>query len=187
MDSPDENRIRMQSDLEKVIVLAEEAVAPLTGVTVVDARWAMQGNKRTLEVTIHRPIDRISLDDCEHVSRSLEKLLDEANPPVADGHYLLEVQSPGLERELKTDREFAAFLGENVEVNTRQQHEVLGWSFTGRLERKDQSTITIAHPKPSFAATKGRKKAEQTGPEGDLETVVLSVEHVARVKLHPQF
>ncbi len=177
----------MLNDLEEILHLAEEAVTPITGVIVVDARWTMQGSRRSLEVTIHRPGSRIGLEDCEQVSRNLEKLLDEADPPAVDGMYLLEVQSPGLERELKTAREFAAFIGEDVEVSTRQQHESLGWSFSGRLEGKDESTITIIDPKPTFAATKGRKNAEKTATIPNPDKVVLNVEQVARVKLHPQF
>lgn len=176
----------MRNELEDIIRLAETAVTPITGVTVVDARWVFQGGRRTLEVTIHRPGARVSLDDCELVSRTLEKLLDEADPPVVDGAYLLEVQSPGLERELKTPREFAAFIGEDVEVKTKQQHDLLGWSFVGRLSGRDESTITIAHPQPLPSPSKGRKKSSSTPPVAAPEAVTLSVEQVAKVKLHPQ-
>lgn len=167
--------------------LAESAVTPISGVTVVDAKWIFQGGRRTLEITIHRPAARVSLDDCEQVSRLLEKALDESDPPAVEGSYLLEVQSPGLERELKTEREFAAFMGEKVEVKTRQQHESLGWSFVGRLTGRDQTTITIEHPQPLLAPARGRKKKAEAPPTAALETVTLNVEQVAVVKLHPQF
>lgn len=185
--SKETSTIRMLNDLEEILQLAEAVVAPLAGVTVVDARWAMQGARRSLEVTIHRPGSRISLDDCELVSRQLEKVLDEANPPVVEGTYILEIQSPGLERELKTAREFAVFLGETVEINTRQQHELLGWTFTGRLQARDDATITIAQPKPTFAPASSKSKKKAVDDQQPPESVVLTIEQVAKVKLHPEF
>ncbi|MBY0546079.1 MAG: hypothetical protein K2W95_02190 [Candidatus Obscuribacterales bacterium] len=178
----------MRNELEEIMHLAESAVTPISGVTVVDAKWIFQGGRRTLEITIHRPAARVSLDDCEQVSRLLEKALDEADPPVVDGAYLLEVQSPGLERELKTEREFAAFIGEKVEVKTREQHESLGWSFVGRLAGRDRTTITIEQPQPLVIPAKGKKKRpDVVPPVASPETVTLKVEQVAKVKLHPQF
>ena len=177
----------MSNELDEILQLADKAVTSISGVSVVDARWLFQSGRRSLEVTIHRPISRISLDDCELMSRTLEKLLDESDPPVIDGAYILEVQSPGLERELKSNREFAAFIGENVEVNTREQIESLGWSFNGSLTSKDETTITIAQPRPSSPPAKTNKKSGASEPATALEAVTLKMDQVARVKLHPQF
>lgn len=52
----------------------------------------------------------ITLDDCENVTRSLNDFLDELIPC----KYYLEVSSPGLERRLKSDREFMLFQGRNI-------------------------------------------------------------------------
>lgn len=60
----------------------------------------------------------ITLDDCERVSRAVSELLDAEDP--IPGHYTLEVSSPGLERPLRTARQFAQFVGETVHVETTQ-------------------------------------------------------------------
>jgi len=52
----------------------------------------------------------VTLDDCEKVTRSLNEFLDELIPC----KYYLEVSSPGLERKLKSNREYLLFQGSNI-------------------------------------------------------------------------
>jgi len=52
----------------------------------------------------------VTLEDCENVARSLSDFLDELIPC----KYYLEVSSPGLERKLKSDREFIVFRDQNI-------------------------------------------------------------------------
>ncbi len=63
----------------------------------------------------------ISVDDCERVSRAVSELLDAQDP--IPGHYTLEVSSPGLERPLRTARQFAPYVGETVFVEMAQAVE----------------------------------------------------------------
>lgn len=56
----------------------------------------------------------ISLDDCSMVSRTVGPLL-EVEEPIARAYHL-EVSSPGLDRPLKTERDFARNMGQKVEV-----------------------------------------------------------------------
>lgn len=60
----------------------------------------------------------ITLEDCERVSRAVSEVLDAADP--VPGHYTLEVSSPGLERTLRTARQFARFVGQSVYVELRE-------------------------------------------------------------------
>ena len=58
--------------------------------------------------------DPVNLDDCQQVSESLSKWLDETDPvPYA---YFLEVSSPGIERPLKKEKDFLRFRGHMVQV-----------------------------------------------------------------------
>jgi len=63
----------------------------------------------------------ITVDDCERVSRALSEVLDAEDP--IPGQYTLEVSSPGLERPLRTARQFERFVGEAVYVETVQAIE----------------------------------------------------------------
>lgn len=56
----------------------------------------------------------IDFDDCERVSRALDEPLDEKDPIPTS--YVLCVSSPGLDRPLKTDRDFERSMGSEVDV-----------------------------------------------------------------------
>ncbi len=70
----------------------------------------------------------VTLDDCENVTRSLNEFLDELIPC----KYYLEVSSPGLERKLKSDREFVIFQGKNIILKLKSGVK----SETGENEEK---------------------------------------------------
>ena len=57
----------------------------------------------------------IELEDCQWISEQLGSKLDELDP-IKESYYL-EVSSPGLDRPLKKERDFARHLGERVEVH----------------------------------------------------------------------
>ena len=59
----------------------------------------------------------ITLDDCEHLSNRIGALLDEAD--AVSGAYVLEVSSPGLDRVLKKEKDFARFAGKPVQVRLK--------------------------------------------------------------------
>ena len=58
----------------------------------------------------------VSLDDCERVSRQLGDLLDVDDP--VEHAYTLEVSSPGLDRPLVSEADFARFAGSQVRLQT---------------------------------------------------------------------
>ena len=58
----------------------------------------------------------IGLDDCEKVSKSLSAALDEKDP--IPHNYVLEVSSPGLDRPLKSEKDFERFKGHWIKVKT---------------------------------------------------------------------
>ncbi len=95
------------------------------GYELVEAQFALGG--RLLRVFIDRlagssappssgPVQSgISVEDCERVSRQLERVL-----PVEGIEYdRLEVSSPGLDRVLKTPAHFRRFMGERAELRMR--------------------------------------------------------------------
>ncbi len=83
------------------------------GYEVWDVEFVKEGTEWYLRITIDHE-DGIDIDDCERVHRAIDPVLDEADP--IEQAYHLEVSSPGIERELRTDAHLDAFLGEEVEV-----------------------------------------------------------------------
>ena len=81
------------------------------------------------------------IDDCEKASRALEAALDEKDP-IAES-YILCVSSPGLDRSLKNERDFARCVGQVVDVKLFKPFEGAK-EYTGTLTAYTPESITIA-------------------------------------------
>ncbi|PMB42076.1 ribosome maturation factor RimP [Fischerella thermalis CCMEE 5330] len=93
-----------------------------------------------LRVDIRNPHQDTGLDDCERMSRALEATLDAAE--VIPDTYVLEVSSPGISRQLTTDREFISFKGFPVIVSTSPPYEGQQ-EWTGQLIRRDETSVYL--------------------------------------------
>lgn len=108
----------MSIALQKVIQLAEQ-VAEHKGLKLYDLDLFGAGRGKTLRIFIDRSgPEGVSLNDCSEFSNALSLLLDVEDP--IDGHYNLEVSSPGLERDLKKDWHYEASVGKLVSFNLNQ-------------------------------------------------------------------
>ena len=93
-----------------------EAIEPTVselGYKIWDVTYSKIGADYHLEITIDSERG-IGIDDCERVHRAIDPILDECDP--IEGFYYLEVSSPGIERELRTEEPIAACIGEVVEA-----------------------------------------------------------------------
>ncbi|MBR6727963.1 MAG: ribosome maturation factor RimP [Clostridia bacterium] len=88
-----------------------QPVADELGLLIWDVEFVKEGAKRILRVTIDHE-DGITIEDCERMHRAIDPVLDEIDP--IDTAYDLEVSSPGIERELRTDAHIDACVGERV-------------------------------------------------------------------------
>jgi ribosome maturation factor RimP len=59
----------------------------------------------------------VSLEDCEKVSRQISSVMDVEDP--IDGEYTLEVSSPGLDRPLYTEAQYARYVGQTINARLR--------------------------------------------------------------------
>ena len=81
------------------------------GYDVWDVEYVREAAEWFLRITIDSE-NGIDIDDCEKVHRAIDPVLDEADP--IEDAYRLEVSSPGLEREIRTDVHFEACIGEKI-------------------------------------------------------------------------
>lgn len=88
-------------------------VVESAGYELVDVEFVKEYQNWVLRIFIDHP-EGIGLDDCEKVSRALSPALDEGDP--IPHNYVLEVSSPGLDRPLKSDRDFERFRGSTIKV-----------------------------------------------------------------------
>ena len=93
---------------ELALPLAEEL-----GYYIWDIEFVKEGADRYLRVTIDNE-EGITIEDCEKFHRAIDPILDEADP--ISESYILEVSSPGIERELKTPEHINACVDWDVEL-----------------------------------------------------------------------
>ncbi|MDX9917345.1 MAG: ribosome maturation factor RimP [Gudongella sp.] len=91
-----------------------ERQAQELGYELVDVEYVREYGNNYLRIYIHKP-GGVSLDDCQLMSEKVGEQLDELE--IIDKAYYLEVSSPGLDRPIKTDRDYERNLGKEIEVN----------------------------------------------------------------------
>ncbi|MEG0540699.1 MAG: ribosome maturation factor RimP [Angelakisella sp.] len=124
-----------------VEMAAELATGLLTemGLTLWDVTFAKEGSVWILRYLVDKE-GGIDINACEEFSRSIDKLLDEADP--IDKSYTLEVSSPGVERELTQDWHYEHCKGELIHVRLIRPVEGVR-DFVGVLTGYDGTTITM--------------------------------------------
>ncbi len=126
--------------IPQIFQIAEEVASPL-GLEVVDVVLHTNKNPVVLRVDIRNPDQNTGLDDCERMSRALEPTLDAID--LITHAYVLEISSPGAERQLQGDREFVAFRGFMVNVCTTTPHDGKQ-SWSGHLVSRNETHVTIS-------------------------------------------
>ena len=127
---------------ENVASVVEKLLCPVVeemGYYLWDVTFRKVGADPTLTVTIDSD-EGISIEDCEKVHRAIDPLLDEADP--IDMSYQLEVSSPGIEREIRTDAHIAACMGEEIEAKLYAPHEGKR-AYVGILAAYEGGSVTL--------------------------------------------
>lgn len=88
-------------------------IAEKNGLSIWDVEFKKEGSDYYLRVYVDKD-GGVAIDDCEAVSRELSDELDRLDP--IEQAYMLEVCSAGLDRQLKRESDFLAFLGHDVDV-----------------------------------------------------------------------
>jgi len=114
----------MQDDEKRLEI--EGVVQPVLrdhGLTLVELEWRPRRPRGVLRLFVDKP-GGVGVDDCQRVSRELGDVLD-ASALIEEG-YDLEVSSPGLDRQLRTDREYRWATGKRVQCWLAGGQEVRG-------------------------------------------------------------
>ena len=122
----------------KVYELAKPVVEE-AGCSLWDVEYIREAGSWYLRVFIDKE-GGVSINDCETISRTLDPILDEADP-IPDS-YIFEVGSAGAERELKRPGDFRQFMGSEVEVRLYQPLKG-SKSFIGKLAAYEDGTVTV--------------------------------------------
>jgi ribosome maturation factor RimP len=78
-------------DLEKVKSLVKDIIEDL-GYKLVDIKYTREMGKKSLVIFIDKEGDRVSINDCEKVSKAIDKVIEDAD--LIEESYNLIVSSP---------------------------------------------------------------------------------------------
>ncbi len=122
-----------------VVTELAQPVADAQNVTLWDVRYEKEGDSWYLRIFLDKE-GGVTINDCEAVSRKLSDLLDEADP--IPQSYILEVSSPGVERDLVKPWHFARFIGSMITVRLIRPVEGVR-DFAGRLTAFEDGQLTL--------------------------------------------
>ena len=104
--------LKEQGVAARVAELVEPAIVGLGYRLVLIVYSGKDGG--TLEIMAERPDGRMLIEDCEAVSKAVSPVLDVEDP--IEGHYMLQVSSPGIDRNLVRRTDFETWAGHVAKV-----------------------------------------------------------------------
>ncbi len=131
--------MRISVKIERMIESLVMPVIEANGYEYVGTEFNKAGGAWELIIYADKP-GGLGLDDCEKISRLIEPVIDERDP-IAES-YCLCVSSPGLDRPLKTQRDFERSMG--MKVNLKLYRAADGQKeWTGTLKGYSEASVTI--------------------------------------------
>ena len=132
----------MKKSIKDTVKEAIEPTVLALGYEIWDVTYSKVGADYHLEITIDKE-DGINIDDCEKVHRAIDPIIEECDP--SEDFYYLDVSSPGLERELRTEEHITLSIGSKVEAKLFVAKDGTK-SVVGTLESYEDGAVTVATP-----------------------------------------
>ncbi len=107
--------------LEKILPVIDNTLMRYALIPV-EVELVKENHRWFLRIFIYSNEREVNLDDCERVSRSLSDFLEELIP----FKYYLEVSSPGVERKIKSDKEYLIFKGKDINLKLKESIDESG-------------------------------------------------------------
>lgn len=129
--------------MSKIKDRCEEKLRPIIeglGYELIEVSYQKVAGEMNLIFTIDSDTP-ITIDDCEKVTKAIDPILEEMNP-TDDRPYILSVSSPGIDRPLKSKRDFDRNIGKEIEITLFKKLENKK-TFIGILDNYDENSITI--------------------------------------------
>jgi ribosome maturation factor RimP len=136
----------MRKDVQDIWLLAEPYVRD-AGFDLIEVQYGREPSGWAVRLFIDSPAvadagaTAVGLDNCERVSRDVSAALDVAD--LIPHAYQLEVSSPGLDRPLRRERDFARFVGESARIRLIDGVEGRR-NFLGTLRAASDGRVEIA-------------------------------------------
>ena len=138
---------RSTNKTSELVYRLAKPIADELGLTIWDIRFEKEGAMWVLLVVIDKE-GGVSIDDCEAMSRPLDKKLDEVDP--IEQSYCLEVSSAGIERELTRDWHFETCKGQQIVVRLIRPYNGVR-EFVGTLLKLEDATVYLSAEDGEYA------------------------------------
>lgn len=129
---------RQEGTVERVRSVAARVTAD-RGFELVDVELKRAAGGQLVRLFVDRP-GGIGLDDLQSVSEEVSAILDAEDP--IDGHYTLEVSSPGLDRPLHGEGDYRRFVGRLAKLASYEPVEGRR-HWIGRIVSCDDGIVTL--------------------------------------------
>ncbi len=123
---------------EQVFALVDP-IARRLGLEVIEVLYEKKFDGMNLTVVIDKD-GGVTIDDCERLHRAIDAPLDELDP-IAES-YTLNVSSPGIDRPLKTERDYRRNLNRKISVKLYSPRDGKK-TFSGVLVGYDDDAFTV--------------------------------------------
>lgn len=168
--------------------------------------------QKTLRIFIDHleSTDGVGIEDCVKVTKTLDEPLDsmpEVSNLFGDGGYELEVSSPGIDRPLRTERDFQRFQGREIRIHTFRPltgEELANTeygiknpkqkNFLGTLQGFQEGRVVLAvnltggHDPTQKKPGKRAKAPESSSHTNSAEVVVsIPLPLISKANLEPDF
>ena len=130
----------MASSISASVEQLIKPIAESFGLEVVEVDYSKKTNGMNLTIFIDKP-NGVSIDDCEKLHRAIDEPLDIFDP-TAGAPYTLNVSSPGLDRPLKSNRDYEKNLNKEIIVKLYANEDGKK-RFEGILCSFDNDSLTI--------------------------------------------
>ena len=129
----------IESPLVRRLIQLVEPVVEGFGCELVELQFRREAPGWVLRLVIDNE-NGIGIDDCARISREVAHLLEVEDP--IEQSYSLEVSSPGLDRPLKSERDFLRCKGKKAKVVVREPIDGQNQCI-GRIEDVTEESVTL--------------------------------------------
>jgi ribosome maturation factor RimP len=130
---------RQGGTVERVRSVASRVTAD-RGLELVDVELKRAQGGQLVRLFVDQPGGGIGLDALQSVSEEVSAILDAEDP--IEGHYTLEVSSPGLDRPLHGEADYRRFVGRLARLSSYEAVEGRR-HWTGRIVACDGGIVTL--------------------------------------------
>lgn len=153
----------------------QDIIAPAidqAGLELIELNVKYSSHKLLIQLLLDHEQGGITVEECAVINKKIVNILEEQN--LIPGDYLLEVSSPGLDRSLKTVRDFRRVTGRLVRFHLL---EMMGnkCEYAGRVTQVADDGVVIAPMR-----TSGKKKIKEEKKE---ELITIPIAKIAKAVL----